>query len=385
VRGLGIAFALALVFLSSVLCRPSAASQSTLVTPGAPLPMTALAAFLNSAFLSIGSCNSGPSAPANGPGAAAFPGECWADTSGVIWKFYVTPDGSTWVQFGALDTVANKWTPYFGGSPIATTSPVTWSVSAGQVTISCPTCLTAQNAPLGLKLGGLAPAPGGLIYSGAFGPLSMPTPFGVGHVPLSNGPNKPSWSNFTLPQNVPAGSILYAPLPNVVTATPLSSLPAGITSVNIINGTGLTETGTCNSTTSIGCTLAIDKATAANFEAGAASKVLTADNVFIAETTTSWAATITFDFSTFINTAVTMTGTSTNISCSNQKAGQAGTIRFIQDGTGNRALPATFGCNFKFAGGVQPVLSTAAGAVDALVYHCISASYCVASLIKNVQ
>ncbi len=157
----------------------------------------------------------------------------------------------------------------------------------------------------------------------------------------------------------------------------MSSLPL-VTSVAA--GTGMnfaTITGSGS--------VAIDKATAANFQAGASNKVLTADNVFIGETTTTYASALSLDFSTFINTAVTLTGSVSSVSCSNQKAGQAGSIRFIQDGTGNRALPATFGCNFKFAGGTQPVLSTAANAVDAVIYACISPSYCIATLIKNVQ
>jgi hypothetical protein len=131
--------------------------------------------------------------------------------------------------------------------------------------------------------------------------------------------------------------------------------------------------------------VAVDKATAGNFEAGTASKVLTADNVFTTETTTTYGSTTTFDMSTFFNTAVTLTGNITTVTISNIKAGQSGTIRFIQDGSGSRTLPATFNANFKFAGGTQPVLSTAASAIDAMVYSCSATNYCVASLIKNVQ
>jgi hypothetical protein len=87
---------------------PQAAS---VVTPGAPLPMTSLATFLNAAFLSLGSCNYGTSAPTNGPGAAAFAGECWANTTSNPWVYSVTPDGVHWVQFGALNTSTFVWTP----------------------------------------------------------------------------------------------------------------------------------------------------------------------------------------------------------------------------------------------------------------------------------
>lgn len=126
-------------------------------------------------------------------------------------------------------------------------------------------------------------------------------------------------------------------------------------------------------------------ASAANFESGTANKILDAAGVFTSETTTTFSATPTFDFSTFFNTKITLTANITSITCSNQKAGQSGTIRFIQDATGSRTLPATFGCNFKFAGGTQPVLTTTANAVDAMAYSCSATNYCVASLIKNVQ
>ncbi len=94
------------------LAGPVLASQSTLVTPGSPLPMTSLASFLNSAFLSVGSCNSGTSAPANGTGGAAFAGECWINTTANPWVFNYSPDGTHWVAFGTLNTSTLVWTTY---------------------------------------------------------------------------------------------------------------------------------------------------------------------------------------------------------------------------------------------------------------------------------
>ncbi len=92
------------------LCAPALASQSTLVTPSAPLPMTGLASFLNNAFLSIGSCNSGNSAPANGTGGAAVSEECWANLTSaptsIPFAFY---DGAQWVTFGTLNATAHTW------------------------------------------------------------------------------------------------------------------------------------------------------------------------------------------------------------------------------------------------------------------------------------
>ncbi|WP_139024871.1 hypothetical protein [Bradyrhizobium sp. STM 3843] len=124
-------------------------------------------------------------------------------------------------------------------------------------------------------------------------------------------------------------------------------------------------------------------ANASQYFAGASNVVVPASVIYQAETTTTYGTTTTFDFSTFINTAVTMVGNITTMTLNNVKAGQAGTIAFIQDSTGGRT--AVFNSIFKFAGGVTPSLSTTPNAVDVLTYSCRSASFCVASLIPNVK
>jgi hypothetical protein len=125
-------------------------------------------------------------------------------------------------------------------------------------------------------------------------------------------------------------------------------------------------------------------ASGAQYLAGTATNVpLEPSVIYQAETTTTFGATTTFDFSTFINTAVTLTGNITTMTLSNVKAGQAGTITFIQDGTGSRTT--VWNSNFKFAGGATPTLSTAAGKIDVLSYSCRSATFCVASLLTDVR
>lgn len=125
-------------------------------------------------------------------------------------------------------------------------------------------------------------------------------------------------------------------------------------------------------------------ATGAQYLAGTAANVpIDPSVVYQAETTTTYGATTTFDFSTFINTAVTLTNNITTMNVSNVKAGQAGTITFIQDATGSRTT--VWNSVFKFAGGATPTLSTAASAIDVLSYSCRSATFCVASLIQNVH
>jgi|GEM_PF-2774865 len=127
------------------------ATQATVVTPSAPLPMTSLASFLNNAFLSVGSCNSGNSAPANGPSSAAFAGECWINTTANPWVFSYTADGTHWSEFGSLNTSSFVWTPFFGAPGSAgqlyvgqSAAQAAWetltgdcSLTAGGV-ISCP-------------------------------------------------------------------------------------------------------------------------------------------------------------------------------------------------------------------------------------------------------
>ena len=117
-----------------------------------------------------------------------------------------------------------------------------------------------------------------------------------------------------------------------------------------------------------------------DYYAATASKLVPASIIYPAETTTAYGATTAFDFNTFINTVVTLTGNITTMNVSNVKAGQAGMITFIQDGTGNRTT--VWNSVFKWSGGAAPTLSTAAGAVDILFYSCRSATYCAASLNK---
>lgn len=121
-------------------------------------------------------------------------------------------------------------------------------------------------------------------------------------------------------------------------------------------------------------------ATSTEYYSAAASKLVSASVIYPSETTTTFGATTTFDFDTFINTAVTLTGNITTQTLSNVRAGKAGMIVFIQDGTGSRTT--VWNSIFKFAGGVSPTLSTTANSVDILFYSCRSATNCPASLSK---
>lgn len=106
-RALIFAIALALAFAAAPAAR---ASQATLVTPGPALPMTGLAAFLNAAFLSIGSQNSGTAAPANGTGGLPFAGESWCNTTLATWSCALY-DGTGWGTYGYVSTSSHGFLP----------------------------------------------------------------------------------------------------------------------------------------------------------------------------------------------------------------------------------------------------------------------------------
>ena len=92
------------------------------------------------------------------------------------------------------------------------------------------------------------------------------------------------------------------------------------------------------------------------------------------------ATSITSDFDTAQNFAVTLGGNRTLENPSNIDPGQTGSIFVVQDGTGGRTL--SFGSYWKFAGGTAPTLSTAISAVDRIDYvvYTSTAIHAVASL-----
>jgi len=115
----------------------------------------------------------------------------------------------------------------------------------------------------------------------------------------------------------------------------------------------------------------------------------TADRLI--ETDTAWGAAdyvaltpgtnVSVDMSSGFNFSLAMGGNYTLDNPTNTKS-QAGAIVITQDGTGSRTL--AYGTNWKFAGGTDPTLSTAAGAVDVLFYQVISSTSIVGNLVKAI-
>lgn len=81
----------------------------------------------------------------------------------------------------------------------------------------------------------------------------------------------------------------------------------------------------------------------------------------------TYAASVALDLSTGINFKISLTGNITLANMSNTKAGWSGSIRMAQDATGSRTLST--GTNWKPVGGVAPVLSTTASAIDYIDYQ----------------
>ena len=94
-------------------------------------------------------------------------------------------------------------------------------------------------------------------------------------------------------------------------------------------------------------------------------------------------ATITPDFADSNNFSVTLGGNRTLANPTNLVAGQSGCIWITQDATGGRTL--AYGTHWDFSGGTAPTLSTAASAVDCLVYAVQSSTKITATLITNLS
>ena len=84
------------------------------------------------------------------------------------------------------------------------------------------------------------------------------------------------------------------------------------------------------------------------------------------------ATTITIDLDNNNFYSVTLAHSATFANPTNTTAGQAGSIFITQDGSGSRT--ASWGANWKFAGGTAPTLTTTAAAVDRIDYVVKSAT-----------
>ena len=105
---------------------------------------------------------------------------------------------------------------------------------------------------------------------------------------------------------------------------------------------------------------------ATNAVTDAAQTYTAAQRGAISTLTSGGNTTITPNASAANNFTLTLTGNFTIANMSGLVAGQSGSIFLVQDGTGNRT--AAWDSYWDFAGGVAPVLTTNANAVDRIDY-----------------
>lgn len=313
-------YLLALALLSPMAPGSARAGQSSYVMPDVgPMPMaTFVDTYLNPGLLALGTCNSGSSAPANGPSAAPAQYQCWLDTSAAPTIYLRVYDGTQWVAVGAFNSSSHA--PLAPSGVAFATSATTDSTNASN--IGSGTLAAARVGQINLAASGNGGVGGNLPV----GNLNSGT--GAGATTFWRGDG--SW------------------------AAAVISLTCG---TGFTGGT-VTGTGTC----------AADIATNSNIWSATASKLVDSAGLNSAGGYVSLtdAATIAVDMSTGINFTVTLGGNRTLGAPSNTQGGRSGCIDVVQDGTGTRTL--AFNAVWKFPGGIAPVMTTTAGAIDMLCY-----------------
>lgn len=146
--------------------------------------------------------------------------------------------------------------------------------------------------------------------------------------------------------------------------------PSGATVSNELNiGDAITATGLGGTPVVTIADLRVSGSVAADYRANTnTTKALTTGAVWSAAALVAFTdtATIAVDMSTGINFSFTMVLSRTLGNPTNTKVGQSGLMIFTQDATGSRVL--SYSSNYKFVGGLAPILTTTAGAIDVLHY-----------------
>lgn len=128
-------------------------------------------------------------------------------------------------------------------------------------------------------------------------------------------------------------------------------------------------------------------ATADEFRANTASKVLATDDVWTSAqpVTISYASSVALDFNTFFDAKITLTGDIAFAAPSNAKPGQKGVIELTQDGSGGHVI-TSFDSAFVAPGGTSTVsLTTTALARNLLHYEVLGDSKICVALFNDVK
>lgn len=351
--------------------------------------------------------------PGSTPGSPAN-GDLWVTTSG----FFAEVNGVTIGPIGGATS-----------SSFANTSPITLGFPSGVVTYGCPTCgvtgspLSQFAATTSAQLAGIISdetGSGGLVFATSptlvtpilgvaaatsINKVAITAPATSATLTIANGKTLTASNsvNFTGTDGSSVafgagGTIAYTANNLSVFAATTSAQLAGIISDE--SGSGSLIFGTSPTIVSPTITTSLNAAglvtfadmaaaavaTQAQYFAGTANTLVSNSVAYTAEQPlTQSGATLTLDGNTFLNAAVTLSANITTQTATNFKANQVGQIRYQQPASGGPFTAAGYPSIFKFPGGAAPVLSTAASAVDALEYSCVSSTYCVASMILNVK
>ena len=151
-----------------------------------------------------------------------------------------------------------------------------------------------------------------------------------------------------------------------------TSTSSTIPSNKVFSGTVITS-GTATFTSVATFSAAISAASSATFAGAVGTPIVSL----------SAATSLALNLSTGNDFAVTLTGDSTLENPTNAKIGQCGTIRLIQDGSGNHTF--SFGDAYNFAGGTAPTNTKTAAAVDLLIYKVREVSSVDVASILNLS
>jgi hypothetical protein len=167
-------------------------------------------------------------------------------------------------------------------------------------------------------------------------------------------------------------------------ADPSYTTVAGTGTVtSIAQGTGISLSS--NPITSTG-TASVDIGTNSNAWTATASKIVDASVLNTSlnpVTVTMTAGTVPLDANLGVDFTVTLTTTPTFSNPTNISGGRTGCMWITQPSTGY--FTASFGSNWKFAGGSAPTLTASASAVDVLCYKARTSSYVWGSLNKDIR